>query len=104
MADQIQVASLGGLPATLGRLAYIDWLRGLACLGMFQAHCYNSWLTADARKTGFYRWSQAIATLPAPLFILLAGISSALVALPLSEKVISDNAFTRTTPLREAEI
>ena len=86
MADQIQVATLGGAPAKPGRLAYIDWLRGLACLGMFQAHCYNSWLNADARQTEFYRWSQAVATLPAPLFIFLAGLSSAMITQRLREK------------------
>jgi uncharacterized membrane protein len=74
MADQIQVATLGGAAAKSGRLAYIDWLRGLACLAMFQAHCYNSWLNADAKESEFYRWSQAVATLPAPLFIFLAGV------------------------------
>src|ERR1700686_2685961 len=104
MADQIQAASLGGTSAQAGRLAYIDWLRGLACVGMFQAHCYNSWLNADARHTEFYRYSQAIATLPAPLFILLAGVSSAMVTQRLREKGIARNAIARTTILRGAEI
>src|ERR1700719_5318058 len=104
MADQIQVASLGGTAAKPGRLAYIDWLRGLACVGMFQAHCYNSWLNADARQTEFYRYSQALATLPAPLFILLAGVSSAMVPQRLREKGIARNAIARTTILRGAEI
>jgi uncharacterized membrane protein len=104
MADQIQVASPGGTPAKPGRLAYIDWLRGLACVGMFQAHCYNSWLNADARQTEFYRYSQALATLPAPLFILLAGVSSAMVTQRLREKGIARKAIARTTILRGAEI
>jgi uncharacterized membrane protein len=104
MAGQIQVASLGGLAATPGRLAYIDWLRGLACLGMFQAHCYNSWLNVEARKTEFYRWSQAVATLPAPLFIFLAGVSSAMITQRLREKGVSRNIIARTTILRGAEI
>src|SRR6202049_3799769 len=104
MANQIQVASLGGTSAQPGRLAYIDWLRGLACVGMFQAHCYNSWLNADARQTEFYRYSQALATLPAPLFILLAGVSSAMVTQRLREKGVARNAIARTTILRGAEI
>ena len=104
MADQIQVGTLGS-PQTKGRrLAYIDWLRGLACVLMFQAHCYNSWLSADARKSEFYRWSQAAATLPAPLFIFLAGVSVAMVTQRLSEKGIARNAIARTTILRGAEI
>ena len=104
MADQIQVASLAATPAKPSRLAYIDWLRGLACVGMFQAHCYNSWLNADARHTEFYRYSQAIATLPAPLFIFLAGVSSAMVTQRLREKGITRSAVARTTILRGAEI
>src|SRR5258706_3128202 len=99
MPDQIQVAALGGAIAKAGRLAYIDWLRGLACLGMFQAHCYNSWLNVDARKTEFYRWSQAVATLPAPLFIFLAGLSSAMITQRLREKSAAGNANRRTTNL-----
>jgi uncharacterized membrane protein len=104
MADQIPVASPGGASAKAGRLAYIDWLRGLACVGMFQAHCYNAWLNADARKSEFYRYSQALATLPAPFFILLAGVSSAMLTQRLREKGIARDAIARTTILRGAEI
>jgi uncharacterized membrane protein len=104
MTDQILAANPGGALAKPGRLAYIDWMRGLACVLMFQAHCYNSWLNADARRSEFYRWSQALATLPAPLFIFLAGISSALVTQRLREKGVARNAIARTTILRGAEI
>src|ERR1700719_2556409 len=101
MADQVEGGKLGG---AAGRLAYIDWLRGLACVIMFQAHSYSSWLTPAARKTEFYRWSQAAATVPAPLFIFLAGVSSAMVTQRLREKGIARNAIARTTILRGAEI
>src|SRR5258708_23690612 len=104
MADQIQAGSFGGALAKARRLAYIDWMRGLACVLMFQAHCYSAWLNADARKSEFYRWSQAVATLPAPLFIFLAGISSAMVTQRLRERGIARNAIARTTILRGAEI
>ena len=52
-------------------------MRGLACLLMFQTHCYDSWLGGDARKSAFLTWSQLGGTLPAPLFLFLAGISFA---------------------------
>ena len=104
MADQIQVARAGGAAGKLGRLAYIDWMRGLACVLMFQTHCYTSWLTPQARKTEFYRWSQAAGTLPAPLFIFLAGVSSAMVTQRLREKGVARNAIARTAILRGAEI
>jgi uncharacterized membrane protein len=104
MADQIQVARTAGAAGKLGRLAYIDWMRGLACVLMFQTHCYSAWLTAQARTTEFYRWSQAGGTLPAPLFIFLAGVSSAMVTQRLREKGVARNAIARTALLRGAEI
>src|SRR5713226_3750081 len=104
MAGPIKAGSIGGSQAKSGRLAYIDWLRGLACVLMFQTHCYNSWLSAEARKSALYAWSQLLGTLPAPLFIFLAGISSAMVTQRLREKGVARNAIARTTILRGAEI
>jgi uncharacterized membrane protein len=89
---------------TVKRLAYIDWMRGLACVLMFQTHCYNSWLAPEARQSSLYAWSQLGGTLPAPLFIFLAGVSSALVTEKLREKGTARNAIAKTTILRGAEI
>src|SRR6202171_1987330 len=86
------------------RLAYIDWMRGLACVLMFQTHCYNSWLAPEARQSSLYAWSQLGGTLPAPLFIFLAGVSSALVTEKLREKGTARNAIAKTAILRGAEI
>ena len=86
------------------RLAYIDWMRGLACLLMFQTHCYNSWLRPELRDTHFYKLSQLGGTLPAPLFIFLAGVSFALVTEKLREKGIARSAIARQTIQRGAEI
>ncbi|HYA61660.1 MAG TPA: heparan-alpha-glucosaminide N-acetyltransferase domain-containing protein [Candidatus Sulfotelmatobacter sp.] len=86
------------------RLSYIDWMRGLACLLMFQTHCYDSWLRPDLRETQFYKWSQLGGTLPAPLFTFLAGISFALVTEKLREKGMARNLIARQTILRGAEI
>jgi uncharacterized membrane protein len=86
------------------RLAYIDWMRGLACVLMFQTHCYNSWLTPSARKGMLYAWSQLGGTLPAPLFIFLSGISFALVTEKLREKGAARGAIAKKTMLRGAEI
>ncbi len=71
---------------------------------MFQTHCYNSWLSPQARKSSLYIWSQLGGTLPAPLFIFLAGISFALVTERLWEKGISRSAIAKTTIRRGAEI
>ena len=68
------------------RLSYIDWMRGLACVLMFQTHCYDSWLSPEARHSTLFVWSQLGGTLPAPLFLFLAGVSFALVTERLREK------------------
>src|SRR5258708_4425549 len=104
MTDQIQVARVGGAGGKPGRLAYIDWMRGLACVLMFQTHCYGSWLIPEARKTEFYRWSQAAGTLPAPLFIFLAGVLSAMGTQRVRGKGVARNAIARTTIFRGAGI
>ena len=79
-------------------------MRGLACLLMFQTHCYDSWLSAEARKTTFFMWSQLGGTLPAPLFLFLAGISFALVTDKLRQKGVPADQIARTTIRRGAEI
>jgi uncharacterized membrane protein len=93
------------MPASsTSRLAYIDWMRGLACVLMFQTHCYDAWLNPDSRKTTFFMWSQLGGTLPAPLFLFLAGISFALVTNKLTQKGLPPNQIAGTTIRRGAEI
>jgi uncharacterized membrane protein len=79
-------------------------MRGLACVLMFQTHCYDAWLGGDARKSTFFMWSQLGGTLPAPLFLFLAGISFALVTAKLRQKGLSASQIARTTIRRGAEI
>src|SRR5690349_17335110 len=86
------------------RLAYIDWMRGLACVLMFQTHCYDSWLRPESRHSAVYAWSQLGGTLPAPLFVFLAGISVALITERLGQKGVTPGAIARQTIRRGAEI
>src|SRR4051812_49219282 len=86
------------------RLAYIDWMRGLACLLMFQTHCYDSWLGGSARQSRFFMYSQLGGTFPAPLFLFLAGISFALVTGKLRRNDLPPNRIARSTIRRGAEI
>jgi len=79
-------------------------MRGLACVLMFQTHCYDSWLGGDARNTSFLKGSQLLGTLPAPLFLFLAGISFALVTDKLIRKNLTPAQITRTMARRGAEI
>ncbi|MGH9789330.1 MAG: heparan-alpha-glucosaminide N-acetyltransferase domain-containing protein [Candidatus Acidiferrales bacterium] len=92
------------MAAAKERLDYIDWMRGLACLTMFQTHCYDSWLIPTARNTGFFRASQLIGTLPAPLFLFLAGVSLALVIDRLESKGLAGAQIARTLARRGLEI
>jgi uncharacterized membrane protein len=91
-------------PAKHCRLAYIDWMRGLACLLMFQTHCYDAWLGGAAREGSFIKWSQLGGTLPAPLFLFLAGVSVALVTDRMRRKGIPANQIAKTTIRRGSEI
>lgn len=86
------------------RLSYIDWMRGLACLLMFQTHCYDSWLSPQARQSKFFMYSQLGGTFPAPLFLFLAGVSFALVTEKLWQKNLAAVQVARVTIRRGAEI
>ncbi|HUK30362.1 MAG TPA: heparan-alpha-glucosaminide N-acetyltransferase domain-containing protein [Candidatus Acidoferrum sp.] len=86
------------------RLAYIDWMRGFACLMMFQTHCYDSWLGGSARQTAFFKMSQLGGTLPAPLFLFLAGVSFAMTTDSQRSRGASSDEIARKTILRGAEI
>ena len=90
--------------APSSRLAYIDWLRGLACVLMFQTHCYDAWLGGAARNSTFDMWSQLGGTFPAPLFLFLAGISFAIVTDKLRQKGLGTGEIARKTIRRGAEI
>jgi uncharacterized membrane protein len=90
--------------ASSSRLGYIDWLRGLACVLMFQTHCYDAWLGGAARDSKFFMWSQLGGTFPAPLFLFLAGISFAIAADKLRQKNLSPNEIGSTMMRRGAEV
>ena len=79
-------------------------MRGLACLLMFQTHCYDSWLSPSARQSKFFMYSQLGGTFPAPLFLFLAGVSFALVTEKLWKKNLPPAQIARTTIRRGAEI
>jgi uncharacterized membrane protein len=91
-------------PDAKSRLAYIDWMRGLACLLMFQTHAYDSWLSPQARQSRFFMYSQLGGTFPAPLFLFLAGMSFALVTEKLRQKELPPAQIAHTTIWRGAEI
>src|SRR5881275_1788219 len=88
----------------MSRLAYVDWMRGLACVLMFETHCYDSWLNEDAKKSDCFRYSQMGGTLPAPLFIFLAGVAVALVTEKLRGKGVERGAIAKQVMWRGTEV
>jgi uncharacterized membrane protein len=104
--DQLKVDPSKPGPSKPGhaRLAYIDWMRGLACIFMFQTHCYDSWLSPEARKGKLLYWSQLGGTMPAPTFLFLAGFSFAFVTIRLRRKGADPNQVARQTILHGAEV
>src|ERR1700719_4242677 len=90
--------------STTKRIAYIDWVRGFACVAMFQTHCYDSWLGGAAREGQFFKLSQLGGTLPAPLFLFLAGVSCALVTDKLRQKGMGADEIAHKTILRGVQV
>ena len=86
------------------RLGYIDWLRGLACLLMFQTHCYDAWLMPAARNSALGMWSQLGGTFPAPLFLFLAGLSLAITVERRLAKGVAGGEIAKATVRRGAQL
>jgi len=91
-------------PAKPERFAYIDWMRGFACLLMFEVHGYDSWLTYPLQETKFYQFSQFTGTIAAPIFLFLAGASLALVSDRMKEKGATPDDVERRMVLRGFQI
>jgi len=60
-----------------GRLAFIDWTRGLAAVIMLQGHTFHSFTRNDLRDGGPYILSQFVGGLPPAMFLFLTGITFA---------------------------
>lgn len=60
-----------------GRLAFIDWTRGIAAVVMLQGHTFHSFTRNDLRTGGPYMLSQFVGGLPPAMFLFLTGITFA---------------------------
>lgn len=60
-----------------GRLAFIDWTRGLAAVVMIQGHTFHSFARNDLRDQGPYMLSQFFGGMPPAIFLFLTGITFA---------------------------
>ncbi len=65
-------------PAAPSRSVGIDLARGLAVVLMIQTHAFDGWAAPQAKAGWGYALSRAFANIPAPLFLLLAGVGLSL--------------------------
>ncbi len=66
-----------GARAGAGRLAFLDWLRGLAAVAMLNGHAFHAFTRSDLREGGPYVITQFIGGLPPAIFLFLVGITLA---------------------------
>jgi len=60
-----------------GRLAFIDWTRGLAAVIMLQGHAFHSFTKLELRESGPYVISQFVGGMPPAIFQFLVGVTLA---------------------------
>jgi uncharacterized membrane protein len=69
------MSGAGTARASTGRLAFLDWLRGLAAITMLNGHAFHSFTRADLRQGGPYVITQFIGGLPPAIFLFLVGVT-----------------------------
>jgi uncharacterized membrane protein len=89
---------------TAPRLAYLDWLRGLAVIIMVLTHVADSWTRADDREGLYYFTVLFIGGLGAPLFLFLAGVAVALSAHARTVSLGDDVSAARSVVRRGVEV
>jgi uncharacterized membrane protein len=82
------------------RLAYLDWLRGVAVLIMIEGHARDSWTRLADRDRTAYQWLNILAGFGAPIFLFLAGISLSLAASARRRKGWSESRIGATAVRR----
>jgi uncharacterized membrane protein len=66
---------MNGKKATTGRLAFIDWTRGLAAVIMIQGHTFDSFTATGLRNQGPFQLSQFLGGMPPAIFLFLTGVT-----------------------------
>jgi len=57
------------------RLAYLDWMRGLAAVVMLQGHVFHSYIGKEWRDGSVYILSQFVGGMPPAVFLFLTGVT-----------------------------
>lgn len=58
-----------------GRLAFLDWARGLAAIIMLQGHAFHAFTKPEFRDGGAYTLSQFVGGMPPAIFLFLLGVT-----------------------------
>ncbi|MBL9002881.1 MAG: DUF1624 domain-containing protein [Myxococcales bacterium] len=61
-----------------GRQVAIDVARGIAVLWMIQTHAFDGWVASEHKGSVGYWLTRVVASVPAPLFLLLSGVGLSL--------------------------
>lgn len=59
------------------RLAFLDWMRGLAAVTMLNGHAFHAFTKPDQRTGGAYVLTQFIGGMPPAVFLFLVGVTLA---------------------------
>jgi len=62
-------------PSTSHRIAFLDWLRGLAAVIMLQGHTFDAFASPETRKGSAFIFSQFFGGEAAAIFLLLTGVT-----------------------------
>lgn len=76
-APQANNGARARLRASVNRLQYLDWVRGLGAAIMLQGHVFDSYLRSDLRPGPAYMWSQFAGGMPPAIFLFLTGVTYA---------------------------
>ena len=82
------------------RQVAIDVARGLAVLLMIQTHAFDGWVSPAQKSSLGYALTRVVASIPAPLFLLLAGVGVSLGADAAADRGQADSSIRRALCLR----
>lgn len=60
-----------------GRLAFLDWMRGIGAVIMLQGHAFHAFTKPELRNDGPYILSQFVGGMPPAIFLFLLGVTLA---------------------------
>lgn len=86
------------------RWDFVDWLRGLAVLLMFQTHLYDSFVRPDGRAGEAWYVTRHLGGFPARMFLFLAGVALVLRLDRDRRRGVSDGAAAWAAATRGLEV